>query len=556
MTQRTVLLGGLLVIAIALATAWIGCERRAAATRAIAVRIEADLERRKLPADAAWRDRRTQKLVRAFYDGRDMHPAWTSGRGANRQALELAEVLEHAEVDGLDPDDYSSEDLNERLAADREGGTAHRSEKLAELDLLCTVSALHYMSDAFDGRISPKALDAVWVGRPRSGDLDSLLSSALAKNRVKDLLRELPPSHEGYVKLAQGRARYAEIVAAGGWKPIPGTAPLHKGDRGRRVVVLRARLAATGELNGGAGDSDAFDGAVESAVKRFQERYGRDADGVVGETELAALNVSAAARLRQIDLNLERWRWLPRSLGDRYIWVNIPEYALHVRDGNKDLLSMRVVVGKVMNQTPVFSDSMKFVVVNPTWDLPMSIVKYEVVPALKDDRDYLEKNQIRVFETSALDAKEVPAKKVPRDTTGAAELHFRQDAGDLNSLGRMKFLFPNRFDVYLHDTPAGHLFSLEDRSFSHGCVRVEDPVRLASVVLDGLAEANPKKLQGLIADGKTITITMPKPLPVHIVYFTAFAADDGRIGFRDDVYGIDAELIQELRGRERRRDRP
>jgi murein L,D-transpeptidase YcbB/YkuD len=553
---RAVALGVLALAAAVGAAAWIGLERRAAATRRIADRIEADLERSKLPADAPWRDRRTRRLVAAFYGGRDMRPAWTSGRGANDAARDLAEVLEHAEVDGLDPDDYSAADLATRLAADRKGGDARAPKALAELDLLCTVAALHYMSDVFDGRISPKSLDAVWVAQPRKGDLDSLLTVALERNRVKELLRDLPPAHEGYVGLARGRARYAEIAAAGGWKPIPGSAPLRKGDRGPRVAALRARLAATGELNGDAGGSDAFDGAVETAVKRFQQSYGRDADGVVGESELAALNVRASARLRQIELNMERWRWLPRRFGERYVWVNIPEYALYVREGAEDVLTMRVVVGKVMHQTPVFSDEMKFVVVNPTWDIPMSIVKSEIVPALKEDRDYLAANRIRVYEGPEPDAREVPAKKVPRDTTRAAELHFRQDAGELNSLGRMKFLFPNRFDVYLHDTPAGHLFSLEDRSFSHGCVRVEDPIRLASVVLRGLPEANPKTLRRMIDGGKTTTITMPKPVPVHIVYFTAFADADGRIGFRDDLYGIDAELIQKLRGRERRRDRP
>ncbi|MGH7681518.1 MAG: L,D-transpeptidase family protein, partial [Candidatus Eiseniibacteriota bacterium] len=318
-----------------------------------------------------------------------------------------------------------------------------------------------------------------------------------------------------------------------------------------RVAALRARLAASGDLKPSNRDGNVFDNNVAKAVIRFQVRFGRDPDGLVDAIELAELNVSAEERLRQIELNMERWRWLPRELGDRYLLVNIPEYKLRVREGGREVLEMRVVVGKALSATPVFSDEMTEVVVNPTWDVPPSIAEGEIVPAVREDKEYLAKHALRAFVRSSKDAPtEVDPGSVHwSDTTETQKLKFVQDAGDSNSLGRIKFLFPNQFDVYLHDTPAGHLFSLEDRSFSHGCVRVEDPTRLAGYVLRGLPESNPDRLQELIESGETKTIRVPKPLPVHIVYFTAFVDNDGSVGFREDIYGIDQDLIEELRGR-------
>jgi murein L,D-transpeptidase YcbB/YkuD len=478
---------GVALLFVTLAGAIHGCGSRS--TQLVSREIESDIQSRDMPEDAPWRDRRTQSLVRAFYTERRMLPAWTSGKGALNQARDLAGVLARAEEEGLNPEDYSAVELAEHLEENKSKLLAKGDPKaLAEFDLLCTIAAFHYMSDVYDGRISPKALDAEWVAKPRRGDFDSLLTDALRQNRIREMLTELPPSQPQYRKLREARAKYAE------------------------QTVQNAEA-------GGAGDSSSY-------------------------------------QLRQIELNMERWRWVPRSFGDRYLLVNIPEYELNVIERGKTVLEMRVVVGKTMTATPVFSDVMTQVVVNPNWNVPESIVQGEFSAAVEEDRDYLAKNKIRIFEGDAEDAKEVDAKSVNwRDSAEVAKLRFRQDSGEGNALGRIKFLLPNQFNVYLHDTPSGHLFSREERSFSHGCVRVENPTALARYVLDGLPEAREGEIEKLIATGETTTLDLPKPLPVHILYFTAFVEDNGDVRFHEDVYGIDRDLIGELKSRSREQAR-
>jgi murein L,D-transpeptidase YcbB/YkuD len=506
--------------------------------------IRADLKARDLPDDAPWRDRRTLVLLRGFYKQRGMRPAWTTGAGPNAEARQLADVLARADDEGLDPEDYSTVPLRQRLETQKNTALEKMSPKaLAEFDLLCSIAALHYMSDVHDGRISPRALDAIWVAKPHKNDMDARLADALKKHRVKAMLEDLPPDRPEYRSLREARARWAKLADEGGWPSIGPGPPLRKGAKGVRVRALRQRLAAIGDLK--PGDDDRFDGAVEAAVKRAQERFGRVPDGVVGEPERLELNVSAEWRLRQIELNMERWRWLPATFGERYLLVNIPEYMLHLVEGGRDVLDMRVVVGKAMNQTPVFSDTMTQVVVNPTWSVPQSIVSNEIVPALAEDPDYLAKHRMRLVGEGG---EEIDPSSVDlADST--RRVIVRQDAGEDNALGSLKFVLPNSFDIYLHDTPAGALFALEERSFSHGCIRVAEPLVLAHAVLRGRAEADTSRLRRLIDDGETKTINLPKPLPVHIVYFTAIAGED--VSFREDVYGIDQDLVDRLRGRAR-----
>ena len=444
--------------------------------------IETAIRRRDMPDDAPWRDRRTQALVRAFYAERRMEPAWTNAGGATDQSRDLMEVVGRAAGEGLDPEDYSATQLAEHWKENKRPLIGTKDPKaLAEFDLMCTIAAFHYMSDVYDGRISPKSLDAEWVAKPRRGDLDSLLTVALRSNRVKDLMAELPPPHPQYRQLREARKQYSELAANG--------------------------------------DREAF------------------------------------RRLGLIDLNMERWRWVPRSFGDRYLMVNIPEYALHVYERDRSVLDMRVVVGKVLTATPVFSDKMTHVVINPTWNVPMSIVEGEFAAEVQQDPSFLARQRIRIFDREEGESREIDASSVNwSDPEELKRLSLRQDPGQENALGRIKFLLPNQFDVYLHDTPAGHLFAAKERSFSHGCVRVEDPVRLASYVLKGRAEASPERIQSLIEQDSTVTLELPKSLPVHIVYFTVFVQEDGTLGFRDDVYGIDQELIDKLRRREVRRE--
>lgn len=464
------LLPVLAVVCVVL-TAW-GCGRDERILAQIRTEIRSDLARRDMPPDAAWRDRRTQSLLRAFYAARKMDPAWTDGHGMNSQAKDFAAVVSRAEEEGLDPEFYSAGALNQRLE-----NPPTNAKELAEADLLYTIAAFHYMSDVFDGRISPRALDADWVNKPHEADLDAVLQTALAKRRVADAMRRLAPTTDAYVRLRRARAAVARELADGG---------------------------------------DSSD--------------------------------SLRARLRLVDLNMERWRWMPRTLGDRHLVVNIPEYRLRVLEGGRPILDMKVVVGKQASKTPVFSDELTFVVVNPDWSVPAGIVANELAPAMHQDPSHLAKQSMRVF----IDESEVDAASIDwGDSEEVSRVSIRQDPGEGNALGRIKFMFPNHFDVYLHDTPAGQLFAREERSFSHGCVRVEDPLRLASLLLKGVPGGTAREIEAQIASGETKTIRLPQPVPVHLVYFTAFVDEQGRLGLRDDIYGIDANLSDELRGLER-----
>jgi murein L,D-transpeptidase YcbB/YkuD len=470
---RSPLLVSLLFAALAAASlAGCGEDKRLAATRE---EIRSDLKRRDMPADAPWRDRRTQSLLRGFYGARKMEPAWTNGRGMNGQARDFVERVARAEEEGLDPANYSLDALEERLDE-----PPKEPKTLAEADLLFTIAAFHYMSDVFDGRISPRALDATWATKPRKGDLDSVLTRALEENRIDAALRDLVPQHAQYALLRKARARVAKAIAGG--------------------------------------DSSQWN----------------------------------EARLDQIELNMERWRWMPRTLGDRYLVVNIPAYELTVVEGGKPALGMKVVVGKEASKTPVFSDRMTHIVINPDWSVPDGITQNEIAPAMAGDPSHLARQRMRVFEGD----QEVDAASVDwSDPEAVARVRVRQDPGEGNALGRMKFMFPNSFNVYLHDTPAGHLFSRDERGFSHGCVRVEDPMALATHLLRGRPEGRAEAIQAQIESGESKTIEVEPPMPVHLVYFTAYVDDAGQVQFRDDIYGIDADLSRQLRGRERARAR-
>lgn len=478
MSGRPARIVGVAVLVVTLVGGGLWYSRRQEAVeRRTSTHIRSALSRHALPNDAPAPDRRTLALARSFYQRREHRPAWTSGRGATGQARDLLEVLARADEEGLRPADYSASGLARRLETDDSAHLLANGDprELADLDLLCTVAAFRYASDVFDGRISPRALDAEWHTTPPRDDLPAIVQDALSRGRVKKALLDLAPPHAGYRRLKQARARYAEKAAA---------------------------------------------------------------DGAHADE----------ARLRQIELNMERWRWLPRSLGERYLVVNIPEYMLHGYEGDQHVLAMRVVVGTPSRPTPVFSDAVEFVVVNPAWHVPESIVNEELLTTLAANPDHLARKGIRIYagprgEREEIDPSDIDWRRVTRKPD---DYTFRQDPGEHNALGRLKFVLANPFNIYLHDTPAGHLFRRQQRSFSHGCIRVEDPVGLAQHVLQGRPNTDSGSVEQLVASGETRNLTLPEPLPVHILYFTAFVDDEGELQFRDDVYGIDRELLARL----------
>jgi len=315
------------------------------------------------------------------------------------------------------------------------------------------------------------------------------------------------------------------------------------GVRDERVRSLRHRLAASGDLPSVSAEPTAFDDAVDAAVRHFQRRHGLTVDGVVGPATLRALNTSLDARIRQVMLNLERWRWLPQDLGSRYVLVNIPAFELDVVEDTTSVLSMRVIVGRDYRRTPVLSSTMTHLVLNPYWYVPPSIVVRDILPRVQADPGYLRAQGMRVFRTRDGRPVEVSPDEIDWAALSAGTLPFqvRQEPGPLNALGAVKLMFPNRFNVYLHDTPARELFARDERSMSAGCIRLERPLELAAYVLRGDSSWTPSSLRESLSTAHDRTIRLPEPIPVHLLYWTAWADDEG-LHFRRDLYGRDAPL--------------
>ncbi|MDH5298223.1 MAG: L,D-transpeptidase family protein, partial [Desulfobulbaceae bacterium] len=405
--------------------------------------------------------------VQEFYLSRLFQPAWSEEGRPTPLAAELASAIRAAEAEGLMPEHYHLKHITALLSAlDRQP----KAEAAADLDLLLTDAFLVLGSHFLSGRINPTTIDPEWLAKRREGDLPATLRKALASNDITATLQTLLPQQQGYAALHRALARYRQLVAKGGWPTVPTGPKLEPGARGPRVAALRGRLAAEGDLAATAAAGDCFDDILGDAVRHFQARHGLDNDGVVGAATLAALNVPSSQRARQLVLNLERWRWLPPDLGQRHILINIAAFQLAFMEGETPTLAMRVVVGKPYRRTPVFSGTVTYLVLNPAWEVPSSIAAKDILPEIRKDRHYIQRLGFRVFQGWGAEARAINPATANRQASRAGTFPYRlrQEPGPLNALGRVKFMFPNPYNVYLHDTPARDLFQKEKRTFSSG----------------------------------------------------------------------------------------
>lgn len=360
-----------------------------------------------------------------------------------------------------------------------------------------------------------------------------------------------------YLRLHHALVVYQNFVREGGWPQISAGPKLQVGDRGARVIALRERLQVTGELKKkNVKEPELFDESLAESVKKFQSHHGLEEDGAVGKATFAALNVSAEQRVRQIEHNLARWPLELRGEPGLSVVVNIPDFRLDLMEDGKSILDMRVVVGLRNWQTPILDATMTHVVLNPKWHVPTKIAKQEVIPDIRKDPDYLKKKGMRVFARKDEKVEEVDPESIDWDDTewDFGSLIFRQDSGDANALGRIKFLFPNKYDVYLHDTPSKSFFKRAYRALSHGCIRVEKPLDLAERVLAagpngvGPNGADPHwttdEIQAGIKRGGERFVKLPQPIPVHLIYRTVWVDGDGTIQFREDIYGHDRGAVK------------
>ena len=490
---------------------------------------------------------RLWKLTRAFYEQRQFKAAWVENAKARPQMDALIRALHGAEREGLDPELYAVGMLEQRHKEASRGFLTEKGfdpKEAGALDVWLSYLYMKYASDLADGLSDLSRIDQTWKIKPEKFDAKAHLQKALAGNRVEESLTELTPLVAEYDRLRTLLAAYRDQKAKGGWPRVPAL-KLKPGQRSAQVPALAARLAASNDYRGAMPSGAAvYTPQLQEAVKVFQRRHGLTDDGVIGPELVAALNVPLDERIHSVALNMERWRWLPRDLGDRYILVNIPEMRLDVYERNSVPLSMRVVVGKPDAQTPIFNDEMTYIVFSPYWNVPPSIAEGETLPSIMSDPNFLARNNMEIVDSSGnvVDPESV-------DLSDPKAYRFRQRPGTDNSLGLVKFMFPNQFNVYLHDTPADSLFDRAARSFSHGCVRVEDPVALARYVLRDQPEWTEDRIAEAMHAGEEKTVKLKSPIPVYLGYWTARVRPDNTVQFRKDVYDVDGRLTVRLADR-------
>jgi murein L,D-transpeptidase YcbB/YkuD len=486
-----------------------------------------------------------RETIRSVYPERDYAPIWIDARGLNRRGERLLDWLadvipEH----GLHAADYHVNAVEALENADGIGA-------LVDMELALSDAFLLAGSDLLSGRLNAETLGPEWIAMPRRRDLAAVLTDAATRTDPGAVLEGLQPRDPRYRRLADRLAALRRLRDAGGWLAVEPGPTLREGDSGPRVDELIRRLAASADLTQ---QADSFDADVRAAVQGFQRRHGLEPDGAVGPVTLEALNVPVQARIDQIIVNLERWRWLPETLGERYVAVNIAAFQLTAVDAGRPVLSMRVVVGRPYRRTPVFSGTISYLVLNPDWEVPKTIAVQDELPLIKRDPGYLAEQHFTLLSGWGAEERVIDPASVDwsRVTAGNFGYRLRQAPGPNNALGRIKFMFPNEFSVYLHDTPTRALFAKESRSFSSGCIRLERPLDLAEWLLADDPAWGRVAIEQAIGRGTQQTVRLQRPTPVHLLYWTAWVDDQGELNFREDIYGRDTPVLRELREAPRR----
>ena len=514
----------------AAAVAFVGCAPSGAVPNAVQQIVQGEWSSR---ADPLARE------LQQFYADRNGSPAWVLDDRLRRASVG---ALKRAPEHGFETSDFGLAGIEARVEAlaHTKVNTPESESQMARLDVDMTAALLALGRDVALGRKPPQGVDSHRKPQP-----DSSLARELAVSAESDL-RNWPdavrPRHPEYAALQHALAMLHAQAGKNGWPEVPAAATLKPGVSHASVTSLRERLAASGFLKGesATNTSPVYGSDIERGVREFQSHHGLKPTGIIDEQTQAALNVPINRRIRQVGVNLERWRWMPGDLGPRHLLVNIPHFHLVAREQGRPVMDIRVVVGTPANRTPIFSAQMTTMVFSPYWHIPDSIVEGETAPLVARDLSYLERHQIEVLRPSKSGATPVDASKVNwEDPAELRQLAFRQRPGPRNALGHVKFLFPNRHNVYLHDTPADSLFVRPGRAYSHGCVRVEEPEALARYILRDRPELTDERILRAMRSGVEEHVKLDQPIPVHLVYFTAWVDDKAGLHFQPDIYNYD-----------------
>lgn len=478
------------------------------------------------------------RVVLDFYMHRNYRAAWTD----ERDVAQLLKSLENTRIDGLNPADFRISELaqaHESLMA-----AAPSTAQRAMFDMAATRTFITALLQLRRGKVDPSRLDIHWNFDPAGGNAREDMNNLFAALDAHDVARafaEAPPQEEIYRNLREGLARLRQVHDAGGWPKVTEGQSLKPGMDGVAVAQLRARLVAGGYLNPHLSKKAGYDDKVVAAVKKYQTEQYLGADGVAGAATLAALNVPVEARIDQVRVNMERARWLLYKLQGTFVIVDIAGYKVAMYRDGQPIWRSRVQVGKPVRSTPVFQAEITYITFNPTWTVPPTILKQDVIPKIQNDPGYLAANRIRVFdrEGNELDPSSV-------DWSNPRGIRLRQDAGPDSSLGQVVIRFPNDYAIYLHDTPHRELFAKTVRATSSGCIRVENPLQLVELLFNDPVRWNSAGIQKQLANGRTENIVLPVKVPVLLAYWTVDLSIDGRVTFKPDIYDYDARVLQGL----------
>lgn len=483
-----------------------------------------------------------QDSIPVFYRENEYHPVWSS----NKNKDDMMMIIKSSFDEGLNPDDYHYSTIDQLLEKFNNGDKS--ASNIMKLDLLLSDAMVHYARHLMWGKVDQSELRKAWdlPKAPRPPDIDKLFVMAIDNETLPELFGKLAPQHFMYVHLKKGLERYREIEKSGGWSEIQPGETLKKGMKDERILAIREYLTINSDLNAVNTVNDTvFDEELESAVKSFQFRHNLTNDGVAGKNTIAQMNISVAERIDIIRVNMERARWVSHKLEPDFLVVNIAGYNVRRITNDEVVYYSPVIVGRTYHQSPVFKAKMTYVEVNPTWTLPYSIATKETLPKLQKNKNYLSEKHMVIKDANGniLDPATIDFNQYSRNNF---PFTIMQTPGAHNALGEVKFMFPNKYAVYLHDTPARSLFSREDRAFSHGCIRLQKKWELLINLMDEPDVWNMDKINSILATEETTRVKLTKPIDILILYWTAGADKQNRIFFNRDIYDRDKAVLEAL----------